>query len=164
MPLILSLSGYHNSGKTTLGTYLVSELVKRGFKVAVVKATKEEVLLTDKEGSDTWRYRKAGAEAVALLQSQLLTLYFSHFPQNKEDFLDFLEALFPHYHLLLLEGFKGWSNIPKIWLLKEGEDPSEIRKKFGQVELILKPEEREKALNYLLEKLGAVKGCSPQVF
>ncbi|EKF87083.1 molybdopterin-guanine dinucleotide biosynthesis protein B [Methanobacterium formicicum] len=58
---IVSVAGTKNTGKTTLVTLLVSELVKRGFKVGTVKHTHVKL---DLEGKDTWKHREAGAEIV----------------------------------------------------------------------------------------------------
>lgn len=117
--------------------------------MAVVKATKEVGLLTDHEGSDTWRYRESGAASVALLQQDLLTLYISHPPRDREEFLSFIGDLYSDYDLVLFEGFKSWNNLPKIWLLSEGEDPVEVRERYAPVELVIRPEEGERALKFI---------------
>jgi len=153
LPLILALSGNHNSGKTTLGTYLVERLVHEGFKVAVVKSTKEEGLLTEKEGTDTWRYSEASAEPVALFQKGLLTLYIRELPEEKEALIDSLKRLFWDRDLLLLEGFKSFPSISKIWVLKEGEREEEVLKSYPSIELIVRPEEKERALEFVKKKL-----------
>ncbi|MGB9761077.1 MAG: molybdopterin-guanine dinucleotide biosynthesis protein B [Caldimicrobium thiodismutans] len=152
MSLIIALCGYHNSGKTTLGTYLVKELRERGYKVAVIKSTKEEGNFTDKPGTDTFRYRESGAEAVGLFQKDLLTLYFTEFPKD-EDFLSFLQNLFWDKDLILLEGFKSFPYLPKIWVLKDKEDKEEIRKKYPGIELFIRAEDIGISLEFLLSKL-----------
>ena len=58
---ILGVAGTKNTGKTTLVTLIVSELVKRGYRVGTVKHTHHELDLEDK---DTWKHREAGSELV----------------------------------------------------------------------------------------------------
>lgn len=152
MPLILSICGYHNSGKTTLGTYLVQELIKDGYKVGVVKSTKEEEALTDKPGTDTWRYKMAGTHKVCLFQSDLLTLYIPYINKS-QDFLEYLRYLFYDCDLLLLEGFKYLKGISKIWVISKEEDQEEIKKKFSEIELVVESSEKDRVLKYVKEKL-----------
>jgi molybdopterin-guanine dinucleotide biosynthesis protein B len=161
LPQIFALCGYHNSGKTTLGTFLVQSLVKEGYRVGVVKSTKEEGELTDKPGTDTWRYKRAGAQRVALLQKNLLTLYSTSFNESAENLLDYLKSLFFECDILILEGFKAVTGIPKIWILREGESSEEIKRAFSGIELILKPSEKERALEFVKERLRD--GFSPEV-
>ena len=152
--MIFALCGYHNSGKTTLGTFLVRKLKALGYKVAVVKATKEEVELTDRPDSDTFRYRESGSDIVSLFQKTLLTIYVKEIPSNKEDFLQFLQRIFWEKDLILLEGFKSFPGIPKIWVLREEDKEEELKACYSEIELFVKKGEEEKVLNYILEKLG----------
>lgn len=153
MPLIIALSGFHNSGKTTLGTYLVSELQQRGYRVFVLKSTKEEGLLTDSKGSDTWRYRRSGARAVGLLQRDLLTLYLDVSNVEKDELFHYLRRFFGEFDVILLEGFKDWKNIPKIWVLREEDRVEDILVQYKNIELFVTVEDREKALMHILMKL-----------
>ncbi len=159
--LIIALCGHHNSGKTTLGTFLCQKLSKEGFKVGVVKSTKEEANFTDREGTDTWRYKEAQTEKIGLLQSYLLTLYLPKIPKNRKALLNLLKDLYWDCDLLLLEGFKSWEGIPKIWVLKEEDNPEEIQEKIPNLELIVHPSEKDKILNYLKEKLR--KNSEPEI-
>ncbi|MFN3568261.1 MAG: molybdopterin-guanine dinucleotide biosynthesis protein B, partial [Caldimicrobium sp.] len=102
MPQILALSGFHNSGKTKVGENIVKYLIERGYKVAVVKSTKEEGLLTDKENSDTYRYRKAGAQAVSLLQKEVFTLYYPRDFFKEKNLVELFEKIFWEFDVILL--------------------------------------------------------------
>ncbi|MFN3921060.1 MAG: molybdopterin-guanine dinucleotide biosynthesis protein B [Caldimicrobium sp.] len=153
MPLFIVLSGYHNSGKTTLGESIVKDLINKGYKIAVVKSTKENTLLTDKENSDTFRYRRAGAQAVSLFQKECLTLYYTLSSFDKENTLIFLEKLFWDYDLVLLEGFKTLKGIPKIWVLKPEDRIEEIKSLYEGIELFIHPNEKEKLTAYVEKKL-----------
>lgn len=119
----------------------------------MVKSTKEEGELTDKPGTDTWRYKRAGAKKVALLQKGLFTLYSPFFQAENINLLDYLKSFFFECDILILEGFKEITGIPKIWILREGESPEEIKRTFSGIELILRPSEKERALEYVKERL-----------
>ncbi|HNV34118.1 MAG TPA: molybdopterin-guanine dinucleotide biosynthesis protein B [Bacillota bacterium] len=62
---VFAVSGLHGTGKTTVVEHLVRELVRRGLKVATVKDIHYEGFTMDKEGTNTWRHRAAGACTVA---------------------------------------------------------------------------------------------------
>ena len=47
MPPFLAISGYHNAGKTILALSLHEILRKKGYKIAVIKSSKEKDVLTD---------------------------------------------------------------------------------------------------------------------
>lgn len=153
MPLVIALSGFHSTGKTTLGTYLVSALRKRGYRIAVLKSTREEGPLTDRVGSDTWRYRTSGAEAVGLLQRELLTLFIDTSDLEKEELFSLILKFFEDYDLILLEGFKSWEKIPKIWVLGELDNEKEILRQYKNIELFVTMEDREKVVEFVLNKL-----------
>lgn len=57
---IVSIVGKSDSGKTTLLEKLITELNRRGYKVASVKHDAHDFEI-DKEGKDSWRHKKAGA-------------------------------------------------------------------------------------------------------
>lgn len=154
MAIFIALSGFHNSGKTTLGEYLVNRLSKEGFKVAVIKSTKEKGLITDKEKSDTFRYREAGALVVSLIQRDLLTIYIVNRFKNKIEIINFLEKLFWDYDLILLEGFKEIDEISKIWVLRSEDDPKEIEKVYKNIVLFVKAKDKEKVYNFIKEKFN----------
>ena len=60
---VFGITGWKNSGKTTLTEKLVSELVRRGWTVSTVKHAHHEFDI-DKPGADSFRHRQAGATEV----------------------------------------------------------------------------------------------------
>jgi len=64
-PLVVCLAGLSNSGKTCLAERLVPILAARGLRVGYLKANAHRIDL-DREGKDTDRLRRAGANAVAI--------------------------------------------------------------------------------------------------
>ncbi|MBI5344391.1 MAG: molybdopterin-guanine dinucleotide biosynthesis protein B [Deltaproteobacteria bacterium] len=65
MTPIVSIVGLSGSGKTTLIVKVVSELKKRGYRVAVLKHDAHGFEI-DHKGKDSYRHKKAGASTVAL--------------------------------------------------------------------------------------------------
>ena len=100
---IISVVGKSDSGKTTLLEKLITELKRRGYKVAIIKHTVEDIEL-DKQGKDTWRFSQSGSDVVAISSGRKLALMkklerdFS--PQELSRFIAW------NYDLILTEGFK----------------------------------------------------------
>ena len=65
--------GHSGSGKTTLVEKLLPELTTRGLRLATIKHAHHKVEL-DKEGKDSWRYKKAGAVMSMLVTSNELQI------------------------------------------------------------------------------------------
>ena len=65
-PLVLLVTGAHESGKTTVAVQLIEALVKEGLKVGSLKHTDHEYE-TDVEGKDSQRHKAAGAEPAVLV-------------------------------------------------------------------------------------------------
>ena len=61
-----AVAGWKNSGKTTLVERLVAHLTAEGFRVGTIKHS-HDAFLMDIEGTDSWRHRQAGAQAVAMM-------------------------------------------------------------------------------------------------
>jgi formylmethanofuran dehydrogenase subunit E len=67
-PPVLLIVGFKKVGKTRLLEKLISELSARGHRVACIKHHHSEApVVVDTCGTDTWRFRKAGAQSVALV-------------------------------------------------------------------------------------------------
>jgi len=62
---VFAVSGLHSTGKTTVVEHLVREFASRGLKVGTIKDIHYEGFTIDKEGTNTWRHRQAGASVVA---------------------------------------------------------------------------------------------------
>jgi molybdopterin-guanine dinucleotide biosynthesis adapter protein len=110
MRSVISLVGKSSSGKTTLMEKLITELKRRGLKVAIVKHSHHADDL-DTAKKDTWRFTQAGAELSAINSLDNLAIYrrMDHFfdPQEISTFILW------DYDIILTEGFKG-SPYPKI--------------------------------------------------
>jgi len=115
----LSIVGRKNSGKTTLMSALIAELVRRGFTVASVKHTSHHHEF-DTEGKDSWQHRKAGSAAAVIIAPGK---WSCHTDQPDEGMVRNLhEALFRGKDLVFWEG-RGNPEAPKVELVPEGKIP-----------------------------------------
>ena len=64
---IISIKGYSKTGKTTVCTSVIRELVNRGYSVGSIKDIHFEGFTLDDENEDTGKHRKAGASTVTAL-------------------------------------------------------------------------------------------------
>lgn len=62
---LFSFVAYSNTGKTTYIEKLIGELKARGLRVAAIKHDAHEFEV-DKEGKDSWRFARSGADVVAI--------------------------------------------------------------------------------------------------
>ena len=65
-PLVISVVGSSGSGKTTVIEQLVASLRSAGLRIGTVKHASHG-FDADREGSDSWRHQRAGAERVLLV-------------------------------------------------------------------------------------------------
>jgi molybdopterin-guanine dinucleotide biosynthesis protein MobB len=65
-PPVLCVSGLSDTGKTTLISRLLSEMNRRGYRVAVMKHHRGDFDI-DVPGKDTWLYHRAGAKEIAIV-------------------------------------------------------------------------------------------------
>ena len=106
----VSIVGKSKSGKTTLLEKLIPELDSRGYHVATIKHTPEDVSL-DEPGKDSWRHMQAGSRATIIGSPTRMTLIKKMAPGAK---LDEMASLFGEdYDIILAEGFKQ-DTAPKI--------------------------------------------------
>ena len=157
MPPFLAISGYHNAGKTILTLSLYEILRKKGYKIAVIKSSKEKDVLTDIPKKDTWLYREAGIPAVGFFQENLFTLYLN--PKligisSLKDWYVYFLSLFWSYDLVILEGFKSLDLVYKIWVVKEdNEDLKKIKKNLKNlIGFVVKENKRKWETLYPEEK------------
>jgi len=110
--LAVAFTGPSNSGKTTLIEKISLLLNKEGFKVAIVKHDPKDKAVFDKEGKDSDRFSKTGAD-VAVLSSTRTTI----FKKEKSD-IDQVISIFNKFDFLLVEGLKTIP-LPRICIQRE---------------------------------------------
>lgn len=114
---MLGICGFSGSGKTTLIEQLLEAMKDDGLAIGVVKHHHHAIEM-DKPGSDTDRFFRAGATVVSH-DGDCVRLRTR--PSEADNHLaDALRWLTDSCQLVLVEGFKG-SEIPKIWLCRQGE-------------------------------------------
>ncbi|MEA2087851.1 MAG: molybdopterin-guanine dinucleotide biosynthesis protein B [Candidatus Caldatribacteriota bacterium] len=113
---VIGITGYKKSGKTTLTIKLSDELTKRGYKVAVVKHTSEDL---DLANSDTSKYKEGLTQVAAITPEE--SVIFLKNKKNLEEIIKYFEA-----DIILVEGFKKGKTFPKIVCLKEESEKAEL--------------------------------------
>jgi molybdopterin-guanine dinucleotide biosynthesis protein B len=127
VPPIVSIVGKSKSGKTTLMEKLIGELKSRGYRVATVKHTPQEMTF-DEPGKDSWRHTQAGSEAAVISSSDKLVLIK---PFSGGFSLEQIAHLLGEdYDIILTEGFSH-GDAPKIEVhRKQGGPPLTSVKKL----------------------------------
>lgn len=113
---LFSFIGSSGSGKTTFIEKLIKELKNRGVKLGVIKhdAHKFEI---DKPGKDSYRFKHAGADIVAISSSEKVAIVKS-FTSKEETLEEIVLNYFKDVDLIITEGYKE-SSIPKIEIFRE---------------------------------------------
>ncbi|MER8723397.1 molybdopterin-guanine dinucleotide biosynthesis protein B [Mesorhizobium sp. M1027] len=101
---IFGITGWKNSGKTTLTEKLVAELVRRGWKVSTVKHAHHDFDI-DKPGADSFRHRQAGAMEVAVVSGRRWALMHELRGEDEPTLDAILSRLAPS-DIVLVEGYK----------------------------------------------------------
>ena len=102
--------GWSGSGKTTIVERLVPVLRARGYAVGYLKSHGRQFQM-DREGKDTDRIYRAGAERVAIASPTEAALRWRI--SDERDARELVRSCFQECDIVLLEGFKS-SDLPKI--------------------------------------------------
>ncbi|NQV21824.1 MAG: molybdopterin-guanine dinucleotide biosynthesis protein B [Rhodospirillales bacterium] len=122
---VFGLVGWSDSGKTTLMTRLIPELVGRGLRVSTTKHAHHEFDL-DTQGKDSYLHRESGATEVMIASRRRWALLH----ENRDDPEPSLEELIRHMtpvDLLLVEGMKDHAH-DKIEVHRAGREAPLILK------------------------------------
>lgn len=118
---VFGVTGWKNSGKTTLMERLVAEITARGVSVSTIKHAHHNVDV-DQPGKDSYRHRQAGAREVVLASSNRWAL-MHELRDEAEPTLERLLAHIAPVDLVLIEGYKREDH-PKIEVANsKGERP-----------------------------------------
>ncbi len=74
MVLVVAAVGTSGSGKTTTLEFLISHLSSEGYKIGAIKHIHREGFTIDREGSNTWRYTKAGSKVTVAISPQEIAI------------------------------------------------------------------------------------------
>jgi len=101
---VFGITGWKNSGKTTLTERLVAELVGRGYTISTIKHAHHDFDI-DVPGTDSFRHRAAGASEVAIVASSRWALMHEARGADEPELREILSRLSP-CDLVLVEGYK----------------------------------------------------------
>ena len=116
MPQIVTFIGWHNSGKTTLATQVVKHLKDDGYRVAVIKSSKETGLAFDKPGTDTDKHRQAGADSILFVAPDQMVLMAKN---SNLPLTTLAHRYFPEVDIVIGEGFKRADHVAKIEVIRD---------------------------------------------
>ncbi|MGU3574940.1 molybdopterin-guanine dinucleotide biosynthesis protein B [Brucellaceae bacterium C25G] len=114
-PAVFGITGWKNSGKTTMTERLVRELTNRGWRIATIKHAHHDFDI-DIEGTDSWRHRKAGASEVAVVSSRRFAIIHENNEEAEPSMAEILQRLEPA-DLVLVEGYKQGDH-PKLEVIR----------------------------------------------
>lgn len=116
---VVSVVAYSGTGKTTFLEKLIPALKRRGVRVAVVKHDAHAFEI-DREGKDSWRLTKAGADVTGLISAQRAVLM-----ENRSIAFEELLQKIKDVDLILTEGYKT-GDYPKLLVYREaaGKPPA----------------------------------------
>ena len=104
MQRVFGITGWKNSGKTTLTERLVAELTWRGWTVSTVKHA-HHGFDVDQPGTDSHRHREAGAREVAIVSGRRWALMHELQHEEEPPLAAILAKLSP-CDIILVEGYK----------------------------------------------------------
>ena len=116
MPQIVTFIGWHDCGKTTLAVQVVSHLKEMGYRVAVVKSSKEEGVAFDTPGSDSYRHRQAGADSVLFVAPDQMVLMTDN---TNISLTTIAHRYLPDFDIVIGEGFKHAGHVAKIEVVRD---------------------------------------------
>jgi len=119
--IAVAFTGPSNSGKTTLVIRLSEFLQKQGFKVCIIKHDPKDKAIFDKDGKDSDKFTKTGAD-VAVVSPTRTTLFKQSYSS-----IDDIISLFGEFDYLLVEGLKTLP-LPRIAVIRDS-----INQKYFEV-------------------------------
>jgi len=119
---IVSISGKSNTGKTTLIEKMIPELKQRGYRVATIKHTIHGFDI-DREGKDSWRHKKAGAQITVVASPKRATV-IEDWDRDLE-IAELRDRYISGVDIILSEGFKG-NPFPKIEVFRPEIHPNPL--------------------------------------
>ncbi len=130
---VICIVGKNKSAKTNLMEALIKELKVRGLRAGALKYHKHGDFEIDIEGKDTWKYAKAGADAVAIYSSVKFALIKKvEIAMNIDEICD---GYFRGYDIVLADGFT-LSDKPRIIIADSYEDAEIFRRACWVVAVI----------------------------
>jgi molybdopterin-guanine dinucleotide biosynthesis protein B len=111
---LLVVAGHSGAGKTTLLAGLITHLLGQGLRVGAIKHDPKGHAAYDHPGKDSWRYRHAGAAAVALSGPTTVAVYTAVRHDTPLWELAGQVAAGSPLDLILAEGYNDEPGVPKL--------------------------------------------------
>ena len=127
MVIVIAAVGISGSGKTTTLEYLISHLTSEGYRVGAIKHIHREGFTIDKEGTNTWRFTKAGSKiTVAISPEEIAIIEKTNASLNNLDkVVKLLES--EKLDIIFIEGFHGFiSKRPEILKIITAKTPDDL--------------------------------------
>ncbi|MGY6548567.1 MAG: molybdopterin-guanine dinucleotide biosynthesis protein B [Roseinatronobacter sp.] len=118
---VYGITGWKDTGKTTLTERLVAEFVGQGLRIATIKHAHHDAEI-DHPGRDSYRHRQAGAAQVIMASPRRWAL-MTELQDSPEPPLDMLLARLDPCDLVLIEGYKRAPH-PKIEAARNRATPA----------------------------------------
>lgn len=123
LPVVFTVSGFHNSGKTGLIEKLINEFIAEGRTVGVIKHDGHDHIRVA-EGTDTARARQAGAVCTAVF-SDTGYVFEAQGSAGPKRLIELMKAAEAPPDIIILEGFKN-SAYPKIEVVRKEVCPESV--------------------------------------
>lgn len=117
-PPIISVVANSGTGKTTLLEKLITEVKRRGYRVAAIKHDAHRFDI-DHQGKDSWRLTRAGADTMLIMSTEKLAMVKQHATAEEPDLLAIVASYCNDVDIVLTEGFRK-SALPKIEVHRRG--------------------------------------------
>jgi molybdopterin-guanine dinucleotide biosynthesis adapter protein len=176
--LVIAAVGVSGSGKTVTLEYLISHLSAEGYQIGSIKHVHHKGFTMDKEGTNTWRYAKAGSKVIVAISPEEIDIIKK--TEMALNDLDQIIALLEQEKLdiVFIEGFHSLIakrvDVPKIITAKNSEGLEETLQgtvepiiaitgiaatnatntSYGNIPIIKIPEEGQKLITLVKEQLG----------
>ena len=144
-PPVISIVARSGTGKTTLLEKLIAEMKRRGYQVGAIKHDAHRLDI-DREGKDSWRLTRAGADTMLITSPEKLAVIKTYPAGEEPSLAESINTYFRDVDLVLTEGFKK-STLPKI----------EVHRRGCGDKLLCRDEEHDSAL------IAVASDCSPLV-
>ena len=175
--LVVAAIGESGSGKTFTIEYLVSNFQTQGYAVGCIKHVHHRGFTIDKEGTNTWRYAKAGAKVIVAVSPEEIDIIKKTTTElnDLDEIVKLIEA--EKLDVVFVEGFHGLiakkADVVKIITAKDTSAldltlkgtvqpiiaiTGVITKKtgfesYGGIPLIRIPEDGQKLINLINQRL-----------
>ncbi|MBO8181497.1 MAG: molybdopterin-guanine dinucleotide biosynthesis protein B [Archaeoglobus sp.] len=104
MKNVISFIGFSKSGKTAVISEIVEFLSNKGYKIGVIKHTKDFEI--DKKGKDSWRIYSAGADVMVLSPVKMALQVHLNENLSLDRIFEKIPEFFKEHDLIITEGFK----------------------------------------------------------